>query len=360
MAKLRPLLLYVTAQPPFQSAPFAGHRIAARHLEDLRGTHRLVVLIVANHVDPADVEALRQRDGIESVVVVTVAAHQKVAALLRHMGSVPLRYSTRLTTQAVAVFRQLLAAQTFDAVWFEFSQVLPLVRWVQGPRCTVVMHDLQIQVALRGGRFDRLCAGFVAAYEKSLLEGVSEIRVLSDKDQAIVSSLYNLDSVRIAPYFHDYSALAHRRRPRLPGPPRLVFWGNLSRSENEEAAWRFIQCDFPLICEAFPNAELAIVGASPSSRLQRLQLAGVTVTGFVDDPAPYFEAADVAVAPLIAGAGIKIKVLELLSAGLPLVSTPVGAEGIDPNERLIVSPLDRFADAVTSLLSQMMVARAAP
>lgn len=352
MAESLPLLLYVTAHPPFASEPFAGHRIAARHLDELRQHHRVVVLILAGGGSLVRQQELLSMSNVEAVEWVHCATVSKVSGLLLNAPRVPFRYTTRLVPGARKVMLHLLQRYDFQRVWFEFSQVLPLIELTGSIPSTVVMHDLQLQVALRGGRLDRLFAGATATYERGLLERASEILVLSPKDADLIVGLYSLRPRVIKPYFQDYSACAVQRALAPVEGCHIVFWGNLSRSENEEAIWRFINTCLPSIRAQIPEAELLVVGASPSHRLKSVAAPGVTVTGFVDDPSSLFLKAKLAVVPLLAGAGVKIKVLELLSAGLPVISTEIGAEGIEPDPLLSVVPLEQFVPAIVAALKR--------
>ena len=72
-----------------------------------------------------------------------------------------------------------------------------------------------------------------------------------------------------------------------------------------------------------------IVGSKPSEKIKSLASEDIIVTGFVEDPKDYFNIMDISVIPLRYGAGIKIKVLESLASGIPVITTDVGAEGIN-------------------------------
>lgn len=136
--------------------------------------------------------------------------------------------------------------------------------------------------------------------------------------------------------------------------PLLVFLGKMDYFPNEDAALYFAKEIFPSVREVFPEATFRIVGASPAERVRQLdELPGVSVTGFVDDPIDYLEAAHVIVAPMRHGAGLQNKVLEGMGLGKPLVTTPLGREGImaEEGEHLLVSDsADGFATAVIELL----------
>ena len=96
----------------------------------------------------------------------------------------------------------------------------------------------------------------------------------------------------------------------------------------------------PKIILKYPNAKLMIVGRSTHYSLMRSikdYSNNIYISGYTENPEKYFESADIGIAPLIAGAGIKVKVLEMLNAKIPVVSTRIGAEGIPNNDLLHVA-----------------------
>jgi glycosyltransferase involved in cell wall biosynthesis len=116
----------------------------------------------------------------------------------------------------------------------------------------------------------------------------------------------------------------------------------------------------PLIRHDEPDAPFYIVGARPPDEVRALMIdATIEVTGYVDDPMPYLESSALMVVPLRAGGGMRVKILEALARGIPVVSTTIGAEGIDvtPGEHLLIAdePAD-FAAAVVRLLRDRVFA----
>jgi glycosyltransferase involved in cell wall biosynthesis len=119
-----------------------------------------------------------------------------------------------------------------------------------------------------------------------------------------------------------------RTRPTL-GPATVVFTGAMNYAPNVDAALHLAQDIFPLVRRAVPSARLVLVGHSPPPSLVRAgAMPGITVTGFVDDVRPYLQAATVFAAPIRFGAGIQNKLLEALAMELPVVTTPVAADGL--------------------------------
>ncbi len=110
---------------------------------------------------------------------------------------------------------------------------------------------------------------------------------------------------------------------------RLVFVGSMDYFPNVDAATSFTREVWPRLRQKIPNAELEIVGAKPTAEVQALaSIEGVTVTGTVPDVRPYYGGALVAVVPLRTGGGTRLKILEAMAAGTPVISTELGAEGL--------------------------------
>lgn len=117
---------------------------------------------------------------------------------------------------------------------------------------------------------------------------------------------------------------------REAAAPDLVFTGSMDWAPNQDGIERFVAQTLPLIRARVPAARLWVVGRNPSASLVALGARhdAVTVTGTVDDIRPYLSRAQVYVVPLRVGGGTRIKILEALAMGLPVVSTRLGAEGL--------------------------------
>ena len=109
----------------------------------------------------------------------------------------------------------------------------------------------------------------------------------------------------------------------------LLFLANYTHGPNADAAVWMVHEIMPKIWEHLPDMRLVLAGADPTPRVERLASDRVTVSGYVPDARPLFESARVFLAPLRFGAGMKGKVVQAISHGLPTVTTSIGAEGID-------------------------------
>ncbi len=134
--------------------------------------------------------------------------------------------------------------------------------------------------------------------------------------------------------------------------PSLVFVGAMNGEKNIEAIVSFYHKLFPLIKEKFPEIKLYVVGKDPDDRVCELSKdSSVLVTGFVEDLRPYIARCSVFICPHISGSGIKNKVLEAMAMGMPVVSTSIGALGINisPNKNIAIA--DTSEDFVKWILT---------
>jgi glycosyltransferase involved in cell wall biosynthesis len=137
----------------------------------------------------------------------------------------------------------------------------------------------------------------------------------------------------------------------------IVFVGSMDYYPNADGAVWFAREIWPAIRERMPSLEFCIVGARPTEAVQALrENAGVTVTGTVPDVRPYYQRALAAVVPLRTGGGTRLKILEAMAAGTPVVSTALGAEGlrVEPGAHYLLAGEDgstSWVEAIQKLQS---------
>jgi sugar transferase (PEP-CTERM/EpsH1 system associated) len=143
--------------------------------------------------------------------------------------------------------------------------------------------------------------------------------------------------------------------PRPEVPARLVFSGSMDWYPNEDAMLFWAESILPRVARQVPDVSLTIVGRNPSAKVRALaDRPGIHVTGTVDDVRPHIADASLYVVPLRVGGGTRLKIFEALAMGKAVLSTTVGAEGLDvrPGTHVeLADGADAFADAVISLLS---------
>jgi polysaccharide biosynthesis protein PslH len=175
-----------------------------------------------------------------------------------------------------------------------------------------------------------------AADERRLLDEVSDIRT------AVIPNAADVE------YY----------QPRCDDPPpdgrTVVFFGYLSYVPNIDGVIYFVKDIWPRIAEAHPEARCKIIGRGPAPSLLALAGPQVELTGFVSDLRPHLAAAAAVVVPLRLGGGTRLKIVEAMAMGKAIVSTTLGAEGIEtvPGRDILVEDEPAaFADAVNRLLA---------
>ena len=142
--------------------------------------------------------------------------------------------------------------------------------------------------------------------------------------------------------------------PKTPFAQRrgLLFIGGFWHKPNEDAVIYFVKDILPKVIKKIPDLIFHIVGSNMPESVKTLRSANVDPLGFVPDVAPYFESCRVFVAPLRFGAGMKGKVGQSMSYGLPIVTTQIGAEGMAVRHEkhlLVADDQEDFADCVVRL-----------
>jgi glycosyltransferase involved in cell wall biosynthesis len=345
--------LIVLAQNAGPSEPKAGHKLAFEFAKQAAKTGNLDVALLINDSDVVDNGAWKDI-GAEVVYLERFNRFKKVFAIIMHALRIPPRFCTRMSAKAYHKISDVVAKTGYDEVIFEFSQALPYVDAVQSNKNVTTyasLHDVQLQVVLRAGIVERmLFTGMTYRYEKELINKFDVIYTLCNKDRDILKGLFLNSNVVVRPPAIDDRFSQLMRDPKTIEKGSMLFWGALDRKENEEAVKSFITKIFPLIAEKVPHAKLYVVGNNPPKSLTRLSNESIVFTGFVDEPFAYFEKSQIGIVPLLRGAGVKIKTLEMLSAGLPVVATEIGAEGIEKNRNLTVVNMDSFAKEVVARL----------
>ncbi|MCK5878032.1 MAG: glycosyltransferase, partial [Candidatus Marithrix sp.] len=174
------------------------------------------------------------------------------------------------------------------------------------------------------------------------------ITVTQDDGYHLQKELPNLDFA-VIPNIHKQHAAPTTSFEQRDG---LVFIGNYNHQPNEDAMCSFVEDVLPKIHEQLPEVILYLVGSNMTDRLKNLANEYITIVGWVDDVEPAFAKRRVFVSYLRYGAGMKGKLGQALSLGLPVVSTTVGAEGMglkDGETALIADDIDGFARSVGNL-----------
>lgn len=348
--------LYVSAFVPTANARHAGARVAFENLRHLRSTYDKVDAVVCTTEPelvapaPPDMRVFRQRGSDLARYLLwppgSLDLQQRLTAPVLH---------TRLQAACQQALEDLMHEHDYAGVFVDFTQTALLVqRAAAASDCfapvTLCIHDVFAQRLLRSHQWiERRLTGAVMREELRLLSSVEHVLTLSEKDRQLAQTLYALPRVDVkafvAPEWH-----VRVRRDQVE-PETLLFFANFERPENREGAQWFVREVLPEIQQALPGVTLMLVGNGSERLSAEFTSDSVHGTGYVEDPSPHFSRCCLAIAPLLAGAGVKFKVLEALSAGVPVVGTPVALEGIRPQHGLTCCQPEAFARTVLAQLA---------
>jgi glycosyltransferase involved in cell wall biosynthesis len=141
---------------------------------------------------------------------------------------------------------------------------------------------------------------------------------------------------------------------------RLIFAGRMDQYSNVDAIMQFCKNVWPLVKEIFPNMRFSIIGNNPPQKL--LQMARnderIEVLGYVDDVRPYFAGATMSICPVRDGGGTRLKILDAMAMGMPIISTTIGCEGIDvsPGKNVLIADTpEEFVESIRKLNNDVML-----
>jgi glycosyltransferase involved in cell wall biosynthesis len=163
--------------------------------------------------------------------------------------------------------------------------------------------------------------------------------LVSAHDQEMVLSDEPTARTAVVPNGVDLDFFRPSPKPASLKPQTLLFFGAIDYYPNTDAMLFFVQDVLPLLVARYPHLRLCIVGRKPPEKILALRSANVEVTGVVDDVRPWLDRADAVIVPLRIGGGTRLKILEAMAMGKAVVSTSLGAEGLDvaPERDLLVA-----------------------
>jgi glycosyltransferase involved in cell wall biosynthesis len=235
-----------------------------------------------------------------------------------------------LTALGERNWHAVVVVQSSCAKWVDY---LP-----QFPVSVLVLHDVRALMLRRATRAAgnplerfllRLQAARARRFERKYCKKFDLVIAMSDDDERWAREHYHPQNIAAVPIpvDGDYFRPMHAIRPATS---RIIFTGMMDHPPNVDAACFFARDVLPLIRREIPDAQFWIVGREPAPAVRALAATpGVVVTGFVPDIRPFIARAGVVVVPIRFGSGMRNKILEAWAMQKCVVSTHVGAEGLD-------------------------------
>jgi glycosyltransferase involved in cell wall biosynthesis len=257
--------------------------------------------------------------------------------------------------------RRLLESRKFDILVFHHLFVAELADEAPDMPALLAEDNIESDIAQRLCTLadnaihklrDWLVWQRLLAFERHWVRRFPVCVAVSDRDAALLRAMSPTSRVYVVPNGVDaqfFSPLGNSRDPET-----LLFFGTLDYGPNADGLIWFCREVFPRLRESHLSVRLEVVGLNPPPRVLDLErIPGVHITGFVPDIRPKLWSATMCVVPLQVGGGTRLKILEALAAGCPVISTSVGAEGldlVDGEHLLIADDADGFARGAIALL----------
>lgn len=268
---------------------------------------------------------------------------------------------------------QVLRAKRFDIVNLEFTFLgqFNLRQAPPGealPRLVVDSHNIDYDIARQYARagdsmprrlYSEANWRKLRREELGTYGSADGVYLCSDADARRLRDERPEARTEVIPNAADVEYYQPRSTDPSPDGHTLVFFGLLSYAPNIDGVVYFVQDIWPRIAEAHPNARLKIIGGSPPPSLRQLAGPRIGLTGFVPDLRPHLASAAALVVPLRLGGGTRLKIVEAMAMGKAMVSTKLGAEGIEAvpgRDILIEDEPAAFANAVNRLLADPALA----
>jgi polysaccharide biosynthesis protein PslH len=193
----------------------------------------------------------------------------------------------------------------------------------------------------------------VRRFEANSCRAADLVCAVNTEDAQDLQRRYRLvNPVQVIPIGVDLSIFPRRRSE--PGGRVIGFVGNLSWAANKDAVSWFAHRILPKVCESFPDAVFRVIGPGGDDLQREISDPRVVFAGRVSSVAQELEAVTVGVVPVVSGTGVRFKLLEFLSVGVPAVTTSLGRLGtrcVHDKHVLVANDPEDFARAVTLLLS---------
>jgi glycosyltransferase involved in cell wall biosynthesis len=370
-------ILYVSQMPPSPPRSGAQARVHGLMTQLARRHDLTAAIVVDDEFDADECRAAMETYCREVVLVPNPWGRKGLAKRLlqvRSLTSVRSFERLRVTVPALQqTLDRILRARRFDIVNLEFPYLghYDLRRAPPGkkpPPVVVDSHEIAYDLARQFGRADASLGRRVYAAANWRKLRREELGTYRDADGVYLCSidderrlLDQVPGVRTAVVPNAADVEYYQPRPTDPPPDgrTVVYFGLLSTVPNIDGVTHFAQDIWPRIAAKHQEAHWKIIGGRAPVSLQELAGPRIELTGFVADLRPHLAAAEVVVVPLRLGGGTRLKIVEAMAMGKAIVSTALGAEGIEAvpgRDILIEDDPAAFADAVDRLLSDPALA----
>lgn len=353
----------------------AGPKVRAYYtLRHLANNHQVTLLSFIRPSDrPADIAHLEQ--WCERVVTVPIRRSRWRDGLALGRGlfsGEPFLISRDRVPEMEEELRRLVRGESFDVIHADQLWMAPYAlsgqKWAvaagrQQPKLVLDQHNAVYLIPRRMAAAEtnplvrtglNWEAGRMARYEAEVCRDFNQVVTVTKEDQDILLALCGQ---RELPTFSAAIPICGDPQSVRPVDPLqgegILFFGGMHWPPNADGIEWFSREILPTIWETRPATPLMAIGKEPPAVLGQMG-ERVVAPGYVADPEPFWQRSRLFVVPLRAGGGMRVKIIDAWTRGLPVISTTVGAEGIavcDGKNILLADTAEAFAEAVIRVLS---------
>lgn len=355
-------ILFLTSRLPFP--PIGGDRLRTfNFIKHLSKSHEVTILsLFEREEELSDIEAYKTL--YHKLIPVKLSRTRSYLNCFRGLfSSLPLQVHYYRKDEV----RDRLDAelrQGYDAV---FCHLIRMAQYLPEGNHPYKIVDFTDAISLNYERSKTFSKGIVSfinrieskrvfRYELDTIVRADAAIFISESDSTYLTTPFNADKIRIVPNGVDLQTFTFDSAQHDPN--KIVFMGNMRTFPNADAAVFLGQHIFPLLQRRHPNLKLYVVGQEPTRAVRRLHDGKtIFVTGYVDSVSEHLQSAAAMVAPMRVGAGMKNKILEAMALGTPVVTTKIGAEGLDAEKMLVADTPEAIAQATQTLLDDRRLRR---
>jgi polysaccharide biosynthesis protein PslH len=280
-------------------------------------------------------------------------------------GPVPVTVLNYTSKDIAECLAETLRRRKFDAVQLETSNLFSYLEIIRAtpnnPAVLLDWHNIDSELMSRYASgsanpakrwIARRTANLLSDLETKLMGLCDAHTVVSERDRSKLLERNPVARVKVIPNGVDSHAFAPTGSPAKG--KSLLFVGSMDYHANVDAAVWFANDVWPGISERFPSLQFNVVGRSPAQEVRALASERIRISGTVEDVRPYYSDAMAVIVPLRVGGGTRLKILEAMAMGVPVISTKLGAEGIDyRNERdiLLADSTEQMIQAVERIMT---------
>ena len=357
-------LLYISYCAPYDGVRHAGGKTHNYYLKEIAKNenidHLLLTFVANDEVNKIDLESYGinheliyyPRTSKEKIISKIMNFESKFNPFNRN-GSFVSNYESIAIRKRLSKLKE--KGYRPDVILLEWTQILFHLPFIKkcfpNAKVFTIEEDVAFLGKMREAEKETKIFRRLIKYHKTNVQKKLEIEYLNNVDLVFTTNTKDKDILInnhvnspidiLTPYFDDYRSCVYN-----PQGKDIVFFGAMDRPENNLSALWFIDNVMPLLSKDY---RYVVVGNKPSAELRHRANDRIIITGFVDDISTYFEKSLCFVSSLLLGAGIKVKVIEAMSSGIPVICNDISIEGIqckDKEDFILCREIEDYVSAI--------------